>query len=67
MIVMEEGVYEFLEDKGIRYSSISVMTCPKGMQFTVTQIDRKNTVFYSPNLGDWQYMDQPVKRIDFLK
>ena len=64
MIITEEGTYRLLEDRRFRFSAISTGTCPKGMQFTVTQIDRSATVFYSPQLGDWQYMgDLPVERI----
>lgn len=63
MIITEIGTYRFLEDRKMRFNSSSAGTCPKGMTFTVTQIDRSGRQFYSANLGDWQYMEQPVERI----
>jgi hypothetical protein len=63
MIINKTGRYEFLQEVRLRTSSISAATFPKGMQFTVTQIDDDGRQVIGPSLGDWQYWDLPVKPV----
>lgn len=63
MEIKTTGKYVLLADKAFR-SSFSAFTVLAGTIINVTQIDYKNDKFYSNELGDWQYWEQPMEYLD---
>jgi len=62
MNVIACGKYELTEDK--RYTtSNSSFGLRKGSIIQVTQMSIDGKKFYSPELGDWNYMIQPFKKV----